>query len=135
MGMEIVYATLISSFFGILGLMLFQHNKEKNMELKKKYEIELFKLKKRESRKDKRLASTINTKPESSLLDLAKNIDSNKIGGILEALQGKDDYEDEQDEMLGGIGDIIAKNPDLVQSFLGGLSKKKDNNETEIKGY
>lgn len=104
------------------------------MELKKKYEIELYKLKKRESRKDKQLASTIKTKPESSLLELAKGLDKDKIGNILEVLQGDD--EGDYDDDLGGIGKIIANNPDLVNSFLGGLkSKKGEKIESEINPY
>jgi len=116
--------------------MLFQRNKEKNMELKKKYEIELYKLKKRESRKDKKLASTINTKPESSIPELLQGLDKDKISGVLDLLQGGDE-DDYEDDSLGGLGGIIKNNPELVNSFLSGLSKpkKNENNENLINTY
>lgn len=132
--MEIVLATLISSFFGILGLMLFQRNKEKSMELKKKYEIELYTLKKKEARKDKKLAATIKTKPDSSIPELLKGLDSSKISSILGALQ---DNEEDEEDSLGGLGSIIANNPDLVNSFISGFKNKKtpEKNETELNPY
>jgi len=104
------------------------------MDLKKKYEIELYKLKKRESRKDKKLASTINTKPESSIPELLQGIDKDKISGVLDLLQGGDDDDDDE---LGGIGSIIKNNPELVNSFLSGLNTNKKNEKTEnqINGY
>ena len=127
--MEIVLATLISSIFGLIGLMMWQRNKEKNLQLKKEYEIDMYKLKKRETRKDKKLGSTIKTTPDRGIMDLIGGLDRDKITGVLDLLQGSDgNYSMDQDEPsndLGVVGDLINSNPDLVKSFVDGFVKKQ----------
>jgi len=134
--MEIVLATLISSIFGLIGLMMWQRNKERNLQLKKNYEIDMYKLKKRETRKDKKIGSTIKTTPDRGIMDLIGGLDRDKITGVLDLLQGSDGSysvdEDQGSNELGIVGDLINSNPDLVKSFVDGIaSKNKSQDRTQ----
>ena len=87
--------------------------------------LKLKKLEKEFGLKGKSVASEI--KNESSIMDLLKNLDRDKITDILELLQGGETTEKE------GIAGILEQiPPELIEGFLNGL-KDKQNQEGEFK--
>ena len=66
-------------------------------------------------------------KEEKGLGDLIKGLDTDKIKGLLDMVQGEED-EDGEGGGLGGIIDNLP--PDLVKNFVEGLKSGKKN-ETE----
>lgn len=100
-------------------------NKITLMELQKKYEIDMIKVKKREGRKDKQVAAEINTKPPRSILDQVKGLDKNKIQDILSYLQ-----EDQELDLGNGTLEDILSNPiikKLADQYLNAEKKETSN--------
>jgi hypothetical protein len=127
---ELIFLGFIMLIGQIILLQMWNHNwfKKENFKLqrdtvKAENRIKLKKMEK-ELGLGGRSAST-EIKNESSLIDLLKNLDRDKIGGILEALQPDEEQE-------GGLTGIINNlPPELIENFLEGLkSGKKD----EFKG-
>jgi len=128
--MEIVLATFISGVMAIISIFLLQRNKEKTMLIRMQYEKEMLQLKKKEGRKDKKLAATIQTKAPTSILDSIKGIDLDKVKGIIDMVQG-DDYQD--GGIVDTIGGIVQDNPEIVQGLLDGLNKSTNKVDDNIK--
>jgi hypothetical protein len=70
------------------------------------------------------------------IMDLIGGLDSDKIKGILGALQ-EPEFQDEPEG--SDIGDLIANvvqnNPSLVEGFLSGITKKKEGNTDDNQKY
>ena len=134
--MEIVLATFVGGILTMVTIFLMQRNKERTLELSKGYEIELIKTKARENRlnqKNKAKLVKHNTTPPRSALDLLKDIDVNKIGGIIDMIQG-DDYQTD-DNPLDTVMDLVNDNPELVKGFVDGIKGKQQKIDEKDKQY
>ncbi len=134
LGGEMIVVSLITTLGMIFSLVLLQRNKERMLELNKKYQIEILKLKKREGRKDKKLVAELNPEPPTSLIDSVKGIDLGKVKGLLDMVQGKDYDIDEEprNDLIGMIGDFAESNPEMVKGFIDGLGKKEEKGKNDI---
>jgi len=133
--MELIVVSVISTIGALIGLIYLDKSFYRRLQWKQDYEKEMLRLKKRESRKDKKLAATINTKAPSTKGDTIKGL----IGALgndgVQELISRFGGGDETDEDFGDIDGLInfaSKNPELVQGFLKGLGKEKDKTETDL---
>jgi len=130
--MEMIIVAIISSIAGLIGLVYLDKSFYRRLQWKQDYERSMLKLKKREARKDKKLASTINTTPPATKTDTIKGLlgalDNDTVQGLISRFSDRDDYE--EDNELDGLINFAKNNPELVDGFLKGLNKgkKKDDN-------
>jgi len=121
----IIVGGIISLISSLIIIQRLFNNKIALMELRKQYEIDLLKLKKREGRRDKKLAAEINVKPPTSTLEKIQGLDMGKINNILDMVQGRDYDTGEGGGLLDNIGDFVSENDDMIQGLLDGLKTKK----------
>jgi len=119
---ELIAVSIISGIFGILSILMLQRNWMQKKEMDWKYTIKRYKL----GKQYKIAESQLPPAPTKSTIEKVKGIDTDKIGNILDMIQGKD-YdqidEDEDEDFLDTIIDIAKNNPELTQQFLGKLGK------------
>ena len=126
---ELIIVSLISTLGGLIGLYLVNQNWFKRKEMEHKYAILRFKLGKKYKIKEAEMPD----KSARGLGDLVKGLDRNKIEGILDMLQGGDEYEGED---RGDLMQLYEENKDLVNGFIDGIRKKAPGSEPEKpKGY
>ena len=131
---EMVYATIVGSLFGILGLLLINRNWFKKMRFKT--ELDLLKAKNRVE--IKRLEKQINIdtprnekieNSQSNLLTqiapLLKNLDGEQIASLIDAFTGGGQEAEAPEGLSGLLQDIVSEHPELVQGFLQGIGKNK----------
>jgi hypothetical protein len=118
----LVVMTVLGTAMPILSIITWQIFKERHETRKLEYN----KWKARYDHKANVKAPTL-ARESKGIVDLIGGLDSDKIKGILGALQ-EPEFEDEPEG--SDIGDLIANvvqnNPSLVQGFLSGISKKKE---------
>lgn len=127
---EMIILGLLSVSTSIITLLLMQRNWIMRQQILHSYDLELIKLKKREGRKDKKLAATLPDKHKRGAIDSLRSLDLEKVGGILDFLS-KDDEEDNSG-ILDVVGRVVNENPDLVQGLIdgfGGGKKKREHEE------
>jgi hypothetical protein len=129
---EMIIISIISGIFSIIGISLLNHNWFKRQRLK--YDLEVRKIKARSKAKLPRSnpAPEINSSSPlanvGSLLNIARGLDPEQIGDLINMLTGKS----AEPEAAGGIlEEIVANNPELVQSFIDGFTKGKKNEPQE----
>ena len=123
--MELVLIAIIAVIGNIVGaayiLQKMQHNKMQWLEAKQDYEKDLFQLKKKESRKDKKLAATINTTAPKTKIEGAKDIvdllQNPAVKDIIDTLKGGAESEEENDILTD-----LLKNP-AIQGVIGEVAK------------
>lgn len=123
--MELIIVALISTAGFLIGLIYLDKSFYRRLQWKKNYEESMIKLKKKEARKDKKIAAEIRTKAPAGagdILTMIKNMDRDKLSDIMGFLSG------EEEELPSGIGgmieEFISKNPELAMSFLQGFLNK-----------
>lgn len=114
---ELIIVSLISTLGGLAGLFLINQNWFKRKEMEFKYSMARFKAGKKFKLKEAEMPD----KSAHGLGDLVKGLDRGKIEGILDMLQGGDDYEGED---RGDLMQLYEENKDLVNSFIDGIRKK-----------
>lgn len=140
-----VLSTFIGGIFGIMGLLLLNHNwfsREKFKVLvaheKKKNDLEIKRLAREYGLPMSSSKKSFSQNPQSpaplssSLLDLAKGLDRDQISAILEIVSGGG--EEGSGTLPEGMDDLISfatKNPELVKGFLGGIQKKEGSGDSE----
>jgi hypothetical protein len=135
-----VLVSIISGIFGLIGLELISHNWFK----KERFKFEVFNLKKRQDLELKKMARDMglsSTPPPhtkstaagdniSSLLDMAKGLSPEALSSIADIIQGRLGGGEGEGEIvpegMEGLIDFAVKNPDIVKSFMGGMSKGKE---------
>jgi hypothetical protein len=134
-----IYVTVISSLFGILGLLIL----DRNWFRRERFKFEMDTQKKEMSLRFKKMARDLglDTKtpafrgPASSpldtaggLLQIAKNLGPDQLGALAGILGGKQEEVEEEEEGLpmglDSLVDFATKNPDLVKGFLDGMKNK-----------
>jgi len=136
---SLIVVSIVSGLFTLAGISLLNHNWFKRESFKfdisfdrKKHDLELKKMARDmglTSPTKSSIASTQDRAP-SSILDFAKNLHPDQIAAIAEILTGQPT----EDQVAGGIMpdgmegliDFATKNPDVVKSFLSGLTKGKE---------
>ena len=119
---ELIIVTLISSTFGLIGIMLLNRNWFARQKMKYNYQIKRAKLSKRYNTPVKEEKSPVEN--ISQWLPLLKNLDGDQIGALADRFLGGGE-EIEEAPGLEGILDKIP--PGAIDSFLKGLSKKEGN--------
>jgi hypothetical protein len=131
-----IVVTVISSLFGILGLLILDRNwfrRERfkfDMDLQKQTASLNFKKMRRDLGLDQKIPPFRN--PQASvgdiaggLLPLLKNINPDQLGAIADILGGQGESETEGGGgQFDGLLDFAAKNPDLIKGFLKGAGEK-----------
>jgi len=119
---ELIAVSITSGIFTIIGIMLLQRNWMQKKEMDWKYTIKRYKL----GKQYKIAESQLPPPASKSTIEKVKGINMDKIGNILDMIQGKD-YdtidEDEDEDFLNTIIEIAKNNPELTQQFLGKLGK------------
>jgi hypothetical protein len=137
-----IVVSVITSLFGILGLLILDRNwfrrerfKFEQDTQKKEYALR-FKKMARDMGLDTKVSTPPYRNPAASpidniapLLGLAKNLNPDQLGAITDILTGGGGGGDEAPEGLpGGLDGLLefaAKNPDIVKGFMEGLTKGK----------
>jgi hypothetical protein len=137
-----IVVSVITSLFGILGLLILDRNwfrrerfKFEQDTQKKEYALR-FKKMARDMGLDSKVVTPPYRNPAASPLDniapllgLAKNMNPDQLASIAEILGGGGGGGDEAPEGLpGGLDGLLefaTKNPDLVKGFLEGITKGK----------
>ena len=131
---ELIIVALISTMGGLFGLYLVNQNWFKRQEIKYRYQMKRAKL----SQKMK-----VPVKEETGILDQAsqwlpilKNLDSDQLGGLIDTFTGGGGGgATPLDDESSGLMDILDKvPPEVIDSFLKGLSKKEGGGDTGFKG-
>jgi hypothetical protein len=135
-----VLVSIISGIFGLIGLELISHNWFK----KERFKFEVFNLKKRQDLELKKMArdmglsstppphtkSTAASDNIGSLLEMAKGLSPDALVSIADIIQGRLGGGEGEGEIvpegMEGLIDFAVKNPDIVKSFMGGMSKGKE---------
>jgi hypothetical protein len=143
MGTAVVVGSALSGLFGLLALELMSHNWFK----KERFKFEVFNLKKQNDLQLKKMArdmGLVSTPPPhrstatgdnvGSLLEMAKGLSPEMLGSIADIIQGRlgggeGEGESPVPEGMEGLIDFAVKNPDIVKSFMGGLTKNKEGGE------
>jgi len=125
MGYEIVLATFIGGIFSILSMLMWQHGTFKKMELQHKYNIRRFKLGQHYKLKAQELPKEVK---DTSWMDIIKKLDKDAISNLLDLLP---EEPEEESDILGVLADFAKNNPEIVNSFLSGLGKKKEEPPTD----
>jgi len=138
-----IVVSIISGIFGILGLELISHNWFK----KERFKFEVFNLKKRQDLELKKMARDMGLDIHSSktsrnsgeggagLGDLIKGLNPDTLAALADVFQGRIGGGEGEGsiipEGLEGLADFAAKNPDLVKSFISGLTKNQGGGGSE----
>jgi len=70
------------------------------------------------------------------LLKVLKGLEPDQIGALADRFLNPEEVESGQDDLLGTLSNFAANNPEMVNGFLQGLSKKTDNaGNTQETGY
>jgi len=116
--MELVYVSVVSGIFGLIGLLLWDRSKDKRY----KYELKRFQY----GKKAKKELVLLEQDAPRSIPGVKDAALSKIIEKALPYLSGGD-----YDEEGGGVEDIIANfienNPEIVRKFLGGGKGGGDN--------
>jgi hypothetical protein len=127
--MELVYVAIITTVGGLIGLLYLDKSFYRRLEWKKDYEKSMLQLKKREGRKDKKLAAEINISPPAGKMDTIKNLigslDNPAIQQLISQVSKNDDYEEQGDDIVSTLIRYGQQHPELVQRLLQGLTKGK----------
>jgi len=121
----------VLSITGILGtlIVLWSSQRFYFKRWDRQWELEQYKAKEENKRKNKRLKmkATLNTKPPattSDILGLLKNVDKDKIGGILEAFSNTEEGV-EDNELVGLLDNPVVQN--IIKGIgQGGVKKESD---------
>lgn len=135
-----IVVSVITSLFGILGLLIL----DRNWFRRERFKFEQDTQKKEYALRFKKMARDMGLDQKSPpyrspaaspldnispLLGLAKNLKPEQLGAIADILGGGDDRgEDAPEGLPGGLDGLLefaTKNPDLVKGFMEGLSKGK----------
>lgn len=119
---ELIIVTLISSTFGLIGLMLINRNWFLRQKIKYDYQLKRAKMTKRLSTPVVQEKSGFDTVKD--LLPLFKGLDSDQIGALADRFLGGGEELPIESGGLNSILDNIP--PELIQSFLKGLTKDKE---------
>lgn len=142
-----VIVSVVSGIFGIIGLQLLTHNwfrkerfKIESYNLKKQNDLQLRKMARdlgldlKKPAKSNDFAPVSNEKPDllSSILPLAKTMDRDTVLNLIDKYL--DNYEPDDDGgSAGGLLESLIQDPEVIQSFLGGLkggAQKQQNEST-----
>lgn len=140
-----IVVTVISSLFGILGLLIL----DRNWFRRERFKHDMDYRKKEESLRFKKLARDLGLDTKSpafrgaasspmdmvsSFLPLLKNLDADKLGSIAGILGNQESEESEEEPFGGmkGLVDFAMKNPDLVKGFLSKMPGKEDAGESQL---
>ena len=135
---ELVLAAIVTSLFGIFGLLLINRNWFKKMRfkteldlLKKKNNLEIKKLEKQLNISNTPVSEKSENTQNNLLTQLApllKNLDGEQVAGLIDAFTGNAPQEAEGIPASLGelLQNIIAENPEMVQGFLQGISQGKN---------
>lgn len=134
---------LVTSAAGLIGLLYLDKSFYRRLQWKRDYEIEMLKLQKKEARTDRKLAARIKTKaPKGKVegildwVNIIKDLDPEKISGLLNMLPDNTvEAIDEGDDLVSVISSFASKNPDLVKSFIDGISSKDIGEKNTPKSY
>lgn len=118
---ELIIVSLISSTFGLIGIMLLNHNWFARQKMKYNYQIKRAKLSKKHNTPVKEEKSPVEN--ISQWLPLLKNLDGDQIGALADRFLGGGEEIEEASAGLEGILDKIP--PELIDSFIKGISKKE----------
>ena len=135
-----VVVSVISGIFGLIGLLLL----DRNWFRRERFKFEQDTLKKQNTLQFKKMARDLgldskaspyrNSAPSSplanipALLEIAKSLNPDQLGTIADMLTGAGGSEEAEGDLGGmeGLIDFATKNPDVVKSFLSGLTKGKE---------
>jgi len=139
---ELVYVAIITTVGGLIGLLYLDKSFYRRLQWKKTYEEDLLKLKKREGRKDKKLAATINTAPPMDKIDTIKNLvgslDNPLIQSLIKNAGGgspADEYDEPEEDIAGTLLRLAKENPDVVKGLADGFLKGKQTENTQTNIY
>ena len=124
---ELIAVTFVSSIFGLMGIMMLQHNwfKRENFKFQKSNIMAENRLKLRKMEKELGLSGNkgmSNTSaPSGNILDQLKGLDLDKIQGLLSLIQKPSEEYETEDNPLGQILKNVP--PEVIQGFLKGLNK------------
>ena len=127
-----IIVTSIVSLAGMLLFFILSNNnwfKRENFKIQKSNILAENRIKMKKLEKElglKKGAKEPKIDDSGGLFDLLKGLDTKKISGVLEMLQGDDgEYSLPEDNSAGMIGNFISENPELVKSFLDGVGQNK----------
>ena len=127
---EIIIVSIVSGIFTLIGISLVNHNWFKRQELKSRYKIKEIKARKQAKLPTPPERETSPLGSLSGLLNVAKNLEPEQIGDLIELATGRGDT---GGDTTGDIlNDIIENNPEIVQSFIKGLSQNVKKKEPEF---
>ena len=148
-----IFVSVISGVFGIVGLLILDRNwfRRENFKMQANFTKQEYSLRMKKMAKDLGLASSSQKSSSNiesssplqtigSLAPLLKSLAPEQISDLVGVLTGKPAPEGASDEEgpespLGGIDGLLefaTKNPQLVQGFLDGLSKKGEGGQDLI---
>jgi hypothetical protein len=138
-----IIVSVITSLFGILGLLILDRNwfRRERFKFEQDTQKKEYALRFKKMARDMGLDTKVNTPPYRSpaaspmdniapLLGLAKNLNPEQLGAIAEVLGGTgggggDEAPEGLPGGLDGLLEFATKNPDLVKGFLEGITKGK----------
>lgn len=129
---ELIYVSIISGLFGLLGLFFLNWNwfKKENFKITKASMLAENKLRLKKLERE-----LLGTPPAESVVDnqgfnigslasLLKNLSPDQIANLTDTFLGGRAEEGEGGDVTDMIGSFVKDNPELVKGFLDGLSKK-----------
>lgn len=149
---ELIYVSIITSLFGIMGLLILNRNWFKKMKWKEEAAFERASNKLKLKKLERELLGTAPQSPKEplqqtpqnilgSLAPILKNLEPDQIAGLIEAFTGQAGAEAEaempEDNSLAGIiGKFAAENPELIKGAIEGFkSKMAENAPVNTTGY
>ena len=133
---ELIYVSIITSLFGILGLLLINRNwfkkemfKLERQNLQQKNKIQIEKMRRELGLDNKPLREPQIAQEGGGLggiLPLLRNIPPEQLASLIERFSVGGDSEGEVVGGLDGLMDFVAKNPEIVKGFLQGVTKPKE---------
>ena len=133
---ELIIVSIVMLISTLLSIQLFQKGWEKRQKIKYQYQLKRAKLSKKVNAPVKEEPSVIGT--IGNLAPLLKNLDGDQLTALVDRFLGEG-FDIPSTGGEGGITDLImdiaAKNPDIVQGFLQGISKKTDQKPPDQESY
>ena len=123
--MQLIIVSIISTIGGLFGIWLINQNWFKRQEVKYKY-----KLRELKERGKQKLPKNAPESPSllgnaGTLLNLVRGLDPDQIGTLIDIVGGNETPESGGDFLT----DLVQNNPELVQSFINGLTKGNKSDE------
>jgi len=142
--MDLIIVALISTAGFLTGLVYLDKSFYRRLQWRKDYEMEMLKLKQKLSTKNKKLANQLKTTaPKGTIrgvmdwINILKDLNPEAISALINLMPSSEleEIEEEGSDLVSIIASYADKNPDIVKSFIDGISSKSVKDPEMPKNY